>query len=114
MAKDGHGLPKVSPGPTIPYRQATPETAQQPFQGWPVCWAGSLRPSFTLLDTPRHTSMLGSQMWTLQHRHRRSVEKEIKNKDFREQFSMFGGDFKLVNYFEYCHQFHSSQFLFSI
>jgi hypothetical protein len=39
MARGDHGLPKVSPGPampypSMPYRQATPETALQPFMGW--------------------------------------------------------------------------------
>jgi hypothetical protein len=56
QARGGHGLPKVSPGLAMPYpstpcRQATPETALRPFQGWPSCRVGDLRPSFTLLDT---------------------------------------------------------------
>jgi hypothetical protein len=54
------GNPKVSPGPAMPYpstpyRRTTPETALQPFQGWPAYTAGSLRPSSTSLDTPRRT-----------------------------------------------------------
>jgi len=41
MARDVHGLPKVSPGPTMPnpftpYGRATPKTALRPFQGRPV------------------------------------------------------------------------------
>jgi hypothetical protein len=41
MARGGHGLPKVSPGltmpnPYTPCRRATPETALCPFQGWPA------------------------------------------------------------------------------
>jgi hypothetical protein len=37
MARGGHGLPKLSLGPTMPYPsmpcgRATPETALQPFQ----------------------------------------------------------------------------------
>jgi hypothetical protein len=57
MARGGHGLPKVSPGPTLPYssmpcRQAIPRAALPPFWGWLGCTAGGLRPSSTLLDTP--------------------------------------------------------------
>jgi hypothetical protein len=41
MAEGGHGLPKVSPGPGMPYPytpcgQATPENASRSFQGWPT------------------------------------------------------------------------------
>jgi hypothetical protein len=41
MGRGGHGLPKVSPGPAMPYpftpcRRVTPETTLQPFQGWPA------------------------------------------------------------------------------
>jgi hypothetical protein len=41
MAWGGHGLPKVSPGPAIPYPstpcgQTTPKTSLQLPQGWPV------------------------------------------------------------------------------
>jgi hypothetical protein len=62
MARGIHGLPKVSPRTTLadhstPYRQATPETALWLFQGWPTQRAGSLRPSFTHLDTPRSTGL---------------------------------------------------------
>jgi hypothetical protein len=60
MARGGYGLPKVSPepampNPSTPCRQATPETALQPFQGRYACRAGGLRPSSTPLDTPRRT-----------------------------------------------------------
>jgi hypothetical protein len=63
MERGGHGLPKVSTGPNMPdpstlYGRDTPETALRPFQGWPTCTAGDLRPSFTLLNTPRHTPMV--------------------------------------------------------
>jgi hypothetical protein len=62
LVRGGHGLPKVSPSfgmpnPSTPCGWATPETALQPFQGWPALRAGSLRPSSTLLDTPRPTPM---------------------------------------------------------
>jgi hypothetical protein len=64
MARGGHRLLKVSLGPvmldpSMPCGQDTPETALhlQPFQGWSACRAGNLRPSSTLLDTPRHTPM---------------------------------------------------------
>jgi hypothetical protein len=58
MTRGGHGLPKVSPGPTMPEPstpcgRATPETALWPVQGWPAHRAGGLQPSSTLLDTPR-------------------------------------------------------------
>jgi hypothetical protein len=38
MARDGHGLPKISPepaqpDPSMPFGWATPETAIQPFLG---------------------------------------------------------------------------------
>jgi hypothetical protein len=41
MARGGYGLPKVSLRPVMPYRstacgRAIPETALQPFQGWPA------------------------------------------------------------------------------
>jgi hypothetical protein len=39
------------------YGRETPETALQPFQGWPAGSMGSLRPSPTLLDTPRRTPL---------------------------------------------------------
>jgi hypothetical protein len=56
MAKGGHGLPKFSPGSTMPYcstpcGQGNPETALWPFQGWPARRAIGLRPSSTHLDT---------------------------------------------------------------
>jgi hypothetical protein len=62
MARGAHGLSKVLFGPAMPYpstpcEQATPETARQLFQGWPTHRAGGLRPSSTLLDTPRCMSM---------------------------------------------------------
>jgi hypothetical protein len=62
MARGDHGLTKVSPAPAMPYRsmpcgQATPETALQPFQGWPAHRAGGLLPSSTPLDTSRRTPM---------------------------------------------------------
>jgi hypothetical protein len=63
MARGGHGLPKVSPRPTMPdpsmpCRRATPETTLQLFLGWPANRAGGLRPSSTLLDTPSHTGLV--------------------------------------------------------
>jgi hypothetical protein len=71
MARSGHGLRKVSPGPAMPYPfmaygQYNPETALWPIQGWPICRvACGLRPaacgvwpSSTPLDTPRRTPML--------------------------------------------------------
>jgi hypothetical protein len=62
MARDGHGLPKVSSRLAMSYlstscRWASPETALPPFQGWPACRAGCLRPSSTSLDTPSRTTM---------------------------------------------------------
>jgi hypothetical protein len=45
MVRGGHGLPKLSLGPAIPYpstpcRRASLETALQLFQGWPAHRAG--------------------------------------------------------------------------
>jgi hypothetical protein len=44
MARGIHGLPKVSPRPTMPNpstpRRTTHDTALRPFQGWPACRAG--------------------------------------------------------------------------
>jgi hypothetical protein len=54
MARGGHGLPKVSPGPTMPY----PFTPLQPFQRWSAYRAGSLRPSSTPKGARRHTPMI--------------------------------------------------------
>jgi hypothetical protein len=62
MAMGGHGLFKISVGPTMPdpsspCRRTIPETALRAFQGWPACRAGSLWPSSTLLDTTHRTPM---------------------------------------------------------
>jgi hypothetical protein len=62
MARGGHGLPKVSPGPTLPNPStpcggATAETALQQFQGWPAPRAVSLQPSSSHFDTPSKTPM---------------------------------------------------------
>jgi hypothetical protein len=67
MARGGHGLPKVSPGPAISYpptpcERATPETALH--EG-----GGSLLASSTPLDTPRRTPKvihLYSHCYTIQ------------------------------------------------
>jgi hypothetical protein len=63
VGRGGHGVPKVSLGPAMPYpsmpcRLATPETDLHPFQEWPAHSAGGLRPSSTPLDIPRRTPML--------------------------------------------------------
>jgi hypothetical protein len=60
MARDGKGFFKVLPRPvmfypSMPCWRATPETALQPFQGWPACRAGGLGPFSTPLDIPCHT-----------------------------------------------------------
>jgi hypothetical protein len=67
MARGGHGLPKVSPRPAIPYPStpcgwAIPETAVRPVQGWSAQRLGGLRPSSTLLNTPHRTPM-GKNEW---------------------------------------------------
>jgi hypothetical protein len=56
MARGGHGLARVSPRPAMPY-PSTPVGGIPlwPFQGWPAFRVGGLRPSSTLLDTPRCT-----------------------------------------------------------
>jgi hypothetical protein len=64
MARGGHGIPKVLPGPALPYPStpcggATPEMALWLFQGFPAHMAGGLRPYFTPLDTPCRTRMEG-------------------------------------------------------
>jgi hypothetical protein len=51
----GHGLPKVSPGPAVPYPS---RPLKRLFQGWPANRAVGLWLSSTLLDTPHFTSML--------------------------------------------------------
>jgi hypothetical protein len=57
VARGIHGLPKVSPGPPMPYSfflwASHPRSGLQPFWGWPAWRAGSLQPSSTPLDTPR-------------------------------------------------------------
>jgi hypothetical protein len=63
MARGDYGHPKVSTGPAMPdpstpFGEVNPETALQPFQGWPTHKAGGLRPSSSPLDTPRRTPML--------------------------------------------------------
>jgi hypothetical protein len=62
LARGGHGLPKVSPGPAMTYPSipcgTTPETALWAFQGWTVRRAGGMRLSSTPLDTPRNRPLL--------------------------------------------------------
>jgi hypothetical protein len=58
--KVGHGLLKVSQGPTMPNPSSlswwvTPETALHPIQGSPTRKVGGLQSSFTPLDTSRRT-----------------------------------------------------------
>jgi hypothetical protein len=58
-----HGLPKVSPSPVkpnpyTPCGQSTPQTALRPFEGWPACRAGGLRPSSSPLDIPSRTGLV--------------------------------------------------------
>jgi hypothetical protein len=60
MARRGHGLPKVSPGPALPYPsspcgRATPEMALRPLQRGPARRGARLRPSSSPLVTPRYT-----------------------------------------------------------
>jgi hypothetical protein len=50
MARGGHGLHKVSPGPN-----PNPETALRPLQGWPAYKAGGPQAFSTHLDTPHCT-----------------------------------------------------------
>jgi hypothetical protein len=57
MERGGHGLPKVSLEPTMPYPslpcgRATPEMALVPFQGWLACRVGELQPSSCPLGHP--------------------------------------------------------------
>jgi hypothetical protein len=71
MARGGYELPKVSPGPampnpSMPCGRATPETTLQPFLEFPAHRAGGLRPSSTLLDTPRRTLVRGTNGADLQ------------------------------------------------
>jgi hypothetical protein len=59
----GHGFPKVSGGPAMPYPSmpcelATPETALVLFQGWPTHREICLQQSFTPLYTPHRTLLL--------------------------------------------------------
>jgi hypothetical protein len=65
MAKGGHGLPNTS----TPCGQAIPETAilgmAHPQGGQS---AGSLRPSFTPLDTPRRMPMMKSTTLMTNHK----------------------------------------------
>jgi hypothetical protein len=69
MARGGHELPNVSPGPVIPdpftpCGWATPEMALQPFQGRPTHRMGGLRPFSTFLDTPRRMLwLLVARVW---------------------------------------------------
>jgi hypothetical protein len=63
MARGGHELPKVSPGPAIPYpsthcSRVILETPYGCFMGGPPLRAGNLLSTFTTLDTPRHMPMV--------------------------------------------------------
>jgi hypothetical protein len=89
MARDGHGLPQVSPGPAMPClsttrRWATPETASWAFQGWVTHRAASLRPSSTPLDTPRRTPMANSLLFKSSHSPSRSSESKFFGLDFAD------------------------------
>jgi hypothetical protein len=60
MGRGSHGLPKVSPAPTMTYpsmpcRQATPKTVLGPFQEWPAQSTAVLQPSPTPLENPRRS-----------------------------------------------------------
>jgi hypothetical protein len=46
------------PDSSMPCRRANPDTASWPFLGWPTRRVGGLRPSSSLLDTPRRKPML--------------------------------------------------------
>jgi hypothetical protein len=66
IARGGHGLSKVSLGPTMPYlstpcRRATPDTAILLSQRRPTHRVGSPRPSSTHLETPCCTPMQESK-----------------------------------------------------
>jgi hypothetical protein len=66
--RGGHGLPKVSPGPTMPnlsapYGLATAETAVRQFQGWLAQRAVGLQPSSTPFDTKRLTALTPMLSW---------------------------------------------------
>jgi hypothetical protein len=72
MARGGHGLSKVSPGPAKP-------NPSMPFQGWPLCSAGDQRPSSTLLDTLCRTPLLKSGGKTKTNEKRERKLKRRKN-----------------------------------
>jgi hypothetical protein len=95
MARGGHARPKVSPGPTMPYSsmpwgQATPETALWPFQRWPSRRAGALRPSCTPYDTPRRAPYLNSSNEQAPANHVKSIIQELAE--------VFYNDFEIVSH----------------
>jgi hypothetical protein len=63
MARGIHGLPKVSPGPALPFYslRATPEAALKLFLSWPTRRAGGLQVSCTPLDTPSRTGLVATR-----------------------------------------------------
>jgi hypothetical protein len=61
MARGGHGLPKVSLGPALPY-PPTPSGQATPKQGWPPHRVGNRWPSSSLLYTAHRTPM-SSTIW---------------------------------------------------
>jgi hypothetical protein len=86
MARGGHGLPKVLPGPAMPCSstpcgRATPETALQPFQEWPAPKGRSAAVFYPLGDpTPYaygrlstfeklHPLFIGRRVWETWVRH---------------------------------------------
>jgi hypothetical protein len=90
MARGGHRLAKVSSGLTKPYpptpsERATPEMDLRPFQEWPVCRAGSLLTSSTLLNPSRRTLMTAPQSSLLRQG---EIHYEViaKNKHSTESF----------------------------
>jgi len=90
MERGGHGLPKVSLWPTLPYPsmpcgRTTLEMAFQPFQGWPAHWVGGLRPSFTPLDTPTPYACLSQNENTSEHGKRENEKmKKLENDAARQ------------------------------
>jgi hypothetical protein len=66
MGKSGHGLPKVSPGPAMPYPSVPcvrPPLKQSPghFRGGSTAGRTACGHLLAPLDTPRRTPLNGSQ-----------------------------------------------------
>jgi hypothetical protein len=109
MARAIHGLPKVSPGPALPYpstscRLATPETALKLSLRWPTRRVGGLRAPCTPFDTTRRMGLVAIRRCCLV-----SSLFSFSSK-YAFQFTIESGENEQIGLFRACVQFHYKGF----